>query len=68
MQLNNEPYLNGDGTLLILVGGKHLGFLGRDNSVSGNQLRHHPTNSFNSKGEGSHIQEKDIWIQRATQQ
>jgi len=62
------PYLNGDGSLLVLVGGEHLRFLGRDNSVSGNQLCHDSTNSFNSESEGSHIQEKDIWIEIATQQ
>jgi len=60
-----EAYLNGDSGLLVLVGGKHLRFLGWDNSVSRNQLGHHSTNSFNSKGEGSHIQQKDICIHSA---
>lgn len=59
-------YLNGDSGLLILVGGENLRFLGGNHSVSGNQLSHNPTNSFNTKGEWSHIQEKDICAQCAT--
>lgn len=55
-------HLNGDNCLLVLVGVKHLRFLGRDNIVSGNQLCHHSTNSIPtvkgaySNGEGSNIQ------------
>lgn len=61
-QYNNQliPYLNRDCGLLVLIGGEHLRFLCGDNCVPGNQFGHHPTNSFNSKGQRSNIQQQDI--------
>lgn len=53
-------YLNGDGSLLVLVSSENLRFLGWDDGISWDQLSHHPTNSFNTKGKWCYIQEKDI--------
>lgn len=57
-----NKYLNGDSSLLILVSSEDLRFLGWDDSVPGNQLGHHSTNSLDSKSEGCHIQEKNIYM------
>lgn len=58
-----SQYLNRDSGLLVLVSGEDLGLLGWDNSVSGDQFSHYPTNGFNTKGERSDIQEKNICTQ-----
>lgn len=60
-------YLNGDGGLLILVSGEDLRFLCWDDSVSGDQLGHYSTNSFNSKGKRGNVKKKDICMGREYQ-
>jgi hypothetical protein len=55
-------YLDGDGGLLVLVGGENLRLLGGNDSVPGDQLGHDSSNSLDTEGEGSHIEEEDICI------
>ena len=51
---------NGDGGLLVLVGGEGLGLLGGDNCSAGNDLGHNSSYGLNSEGQGSHIDEEDV--------
>merc|ERR1719259_1622402 len=53
-------HLNGDSVLVVLSSGESLGLLGGDDGVTGDQLGHHTSNSFNSKGEGVHIQKNEV--------
>lgn len=55
-------YLDGDGGLLVLVGGENLWLLGGDDGVPGDQLGHDSSNSLDTEGEGRHIEEEDICI------
>lgn len=58
----SNRYLNGDSGLLVLISCENLRFLGWDDCVSWDQLGHHSTNCFDTKGERSNIQKKDICI------
>jgi hypothetical protein len=60
-------YLDGDGGLLVLVGGENLRLLGGNDSVPGDQLGHDSSNSLDTEGEGSHIEEEDICINTGSQ-
>lgn len=55
-------YLNGDGSLLILIGGENLRLLCWDHSVPGNQFGHHSTDGLDPKGKRSNIQQENICI------
>lgn len=57
-------YLNGDGCLLVLVGGEDLRLLGGDDGVPGNQLGHDPAHSLNAQGERRHIEQEQVCRQR----
>ena len=52
--------LDGHSGLLVLIGGESLTFLGWDDSSSGDNLGHHSSHSFNTLGQGSHINQKHI--------
>mmetsp|Transcript_9347 Transcript_9347/g.8809 ORF Transcript_9347/g.8809 Transcript_9347/m.8809 type:complete len:212 (-) Transcript_9347:1260-1895(-) len=54
-------HLDGHSGLLVLVGCEGLRFLGRDHSSSGDDLSHNSSYSLNTKGQRSHINEKDIF-------
>ena len=41
-------HLDGDGGLLVLIGGEGLGLLGWDDSTSVDDLSHHTSNSLNT--------------------
>ena len=51
---------NGNGSLLVLVGGESLGFLGGDDGTSVDDLRQDTSNGLNSERKGSNINEEDI--------
>jgi hypothetical protein len=51
---------NGNGSLLVLVGGESLGFLGGDNGTTVNDLRQNTSDGLNTEGEGGDINEEDI--------
>mmetsp|Transcript_13656 Transcript_13656/g.16413 ORF Transcript_13656/g.16413 Transcript_13656/m.16413 type:complete len:438 (-) Transcript_13656:809-2122(-) len=52
-------HLDGDGGLLILVGGESLGLLVGDDSVTGDKLGHDSSNGFDTLGKRSDIKKKD---------
>merc|ERR1711953_557614 len=51
---------NGDGGLLVLVGGEGLGLLGGDDSSTRDNLGHNATDSINTKSEGSNVNQEDV--------
>lgn len=51
---------NSNGSLLVLVGGESLGFLGGDNGTAVNDLGQNTSDGLNTEGEGSNINEEDI--------
>lgn len=59
-------YLDGHGGLLVIFGGEKIRRLGGYDSVPRDQLVHDSTNNLNTKGEGSHVKEKDICINGKT--
>jgi len=52
--------VDGDGSLLILVGSENLGFLGWDDSSSWDDLGHDSSDGLNTKGKWGNINEEDI--------
>mmetsp|Transcript_28988 Transcript_28988/g.81655 ORF Transcript_28988/g.81655 Transcript_28988/m.81655 type:complete len:550 (-) Transcript_28988:41-1690(-) len=52
--------LDGDGGLLILVGGEGLGLLGGDDCVPGDELGHHSSHSLNSQRQRGHVEQQDV--------
>jgi hypothetical protein len=52
---------NSNGSLLVLVGGKSLGFLGGDNGTAVNDLGQNTSDGLNTEGEGGNINEEDIF-------
>lgn len=52
--------LDGDGALLVLVGGEGLALLGGDDGVAGDELGHHPSHSLNAHGQRAHVQQQDV--------
>ena len=52
--------LDGDGALLVLVGGEGLGLLGGDDSVARDELGHDTSHRLNAHGERAHVQQKDV--------
>lgn len=57
--------LDGDSSLLILIGGECLTLLSRDSCTPWNELSHDSTNSLNAQTQGSQIKEKDICSPKA---
>ena len=53
-------YLDRDCVLVVLVCGEGLTLLGGDNSVTGNELGHDASDSLNTHGKGSHIQQQNL--------
>merc|ERR1739838_719251 len=53
-------HLDGDGGLVVRVGGEGLGLLGRDGGVPLDQGGHHATSGLNSKREGCHVKEEKV--------
>ena len=52
--------LNGDCVLVISGSRENLGLLGRDDSVSGDQLSHHTSDGLNAKSERVDIEKDDL--------
>ncbi len=53
--------LNGDLGLLVLVSGEGLSLFAGDYSAAGNDLGHDTTHGFYAKGEGSDVDEKQVF-------
>jgi hypothetical protein len=54
-------HLNQDSWLIVSIGGENLRFLGRNCSVSRNEVGHNTSCSFNTEREGSNIKEKEVF-------
>merc|ERR1719452_327630 len=53
-------HLDGDGGLVVAVGGEGLGLLGRDGGVPLDQGGHHSSSGLNTQRQRSHIQEEEV--------
>ena len=53
--------LNGDLGLLVLVSSESLGLFAGDHSAAGNDLGHDTAHGFYAEGEGSDIDEKQVF-------
>ena len=53
-------YLDGDGGLIITVGGEGLGLLGGDGGVALDERGHHPAGRLDAEGEGRHVQQQQV--------
>ena len=53
-------HLDGDGGLVVAVGGEGLGLLGWDGGVPLDQGGHHPTSGLDTHGERSHVQQEQV--------
>ena len=52
--------LDGDGGLLVLVGGEGLGLLGGDDGVARDELGHDAPHRLNAHGQRAHVQQQDV--------
>lgn len=52
--------MNGDGSLVVLIGGESLTLLGWDEWRSGDDNTHDSTDGFDTEGEGSGVDNNDI--------
>ena len=62
MRWNSFTFENvdGDGMLVVCVSRKHLGLLGRDDGVAGDELRHDSSGRFNAEGERANVQQDQV--------
>jgi len=57
---NCVVYLNGDGGLVVAVGGEGLGLLGGDGGDALDERCLHPARRLNAEGEGRHVQQQQV--------
>ncbi len=55
-----HAHLDGDGALLVLVGGECLALLGGDDCIPGDELGHDTSHGLNAHGQGAHIQQQQV--------
>ena len=53
-------HLDGDGGLLVLVGGEGLRLLGGNNGTTGDDLGHDTSNGLNTEGKRGHIDKENV--------
>ena len=53
---------DGDRTLVVLVGGEHLRFSGRDNGSTIHQFGHHISDGLDTERQGSRVDNQDLLL------